>query len=287
MLGELYLNGQYLLPEQATISAFDRGFLFGEGIYEVWLVVNRRLVDMESHLKRLDRSLRESGIPVPPERTELVSLLGDIVKRNNITNGFVYLQVTPGAGERNFIGKATTRPTVMLMGQEKDFPGSPNCRNGITVDLVPDIRWLRRDIKTIMLMPQVMAKKAAVAHGNKDAIFYDEQGITEGASSNVFAVNASGGIMTRPLSHSLLPGCTRDRILTLARTAGLPVREEIISRDALFAATEVFVTSATSLVTPVIAVDGRTIADGEPGRVTRQLQALYLDYTNTLPPITG
>ena len=285
MSGTLFLNGRYLPPDQASVSVMDRGFLFGEGIYEVWLVVERRLVDLESHLKRLDRSLRESGIPVTPERVELVAILEKMVSLNNVTNGFIYLQVTSGAGERSFTGTATGLPTLLIMAQEKDFPGAISQSEGICVDLVPDIRWLRRDIKTIMLLPQVMAKKAAMAHGNKDAIFYDDEGVTEGASSNVFAVMDDKVILTRPLSHSLLPGCTRDRIIKLAREAGLDVREQVITQDQLFAAQEVFVTSATYLVTPVIRIDGRTIGNGQRGVVTRQCQDLYADYIRNLSPI--
>ncbi|WP_282759803.1 aminotransferase class IV [Komagataeibacter saccharivorans] len=287
MSGELFLNGRYLPPEQATVSAFDRGFLFGEGIYEVWLVVGRRLVDLDSHLSRLDRSLRETGIPVPPERAALPAILAEIITRNAITDGFIYLQITSGAGERNFTGEASTRPTLLILAQEKDALAAPALQSGIAVDLVPDIRWLRRDIKTIMLLPQVMAKKAAMAHGSQDAIFYDSTGVTEGASANVFIVTAQGDLVTRALSHELLPGCTRNRVMILAREAGLTVREETITVDALLAAPEVFLTSATSLVMPVVRIGDSTIGNGQRGATTQQLQQLYLNYIDSLPPIGG
>lgn len=283
MLGKLFLNGQYVFPEQASISALDRGFLFGESIYEVWLVVRRRLVDMQSHLDRLDRSLKESGIPAPPERANLASILQELVVSNSLVNGSLYLQITSGSGERSFTGNATSRPTLLVMAQNKNYAEAPTQETGISVDLVMDPRWIRRDIKTTMLLPQVMAKKSAIEHGYNDAIFYDQHGVTEGASSNVFIVTSKGELITRPLSHSLLPGCTRERVLSLARSSGLKVQEQVITLDQLFTAQEVFVTSATYLVTPVVSINGHHIANGQKGPITQQLQIHYSNYIESLP----
>ncbi|MBO1324782.1 aminotransferase class IV [Acetobacter sp. TBRC 12305] len=284
MSEDVFLNGRFLSPAEATLSVFDRGFLFGEGIYEVWAVVGQRIVDTESHLKRLDRSLAECGLPTPPERDTLPQILTELVRRGGLTDGFIYLQITPGAGERDFTGTADTRPTLFIMARKKDLLGAPALESGMAVDLVPDIRWLRRDIKTTMLMPQVMAKKNAVRQGLKDAVFYDETGITEGASSNIFIVTESGAVRTRPLSHKLLPGCTRGRIVALARDHGIQVHEQAFSVEELLTAREAFVTSATSLIVPIIQVNEKTIADGKPGPVTRTLQKLYIDYIHALPP---
>ncbi|MFT9256819.1 MAG: aminotransferase class IV, partial [Acetobacter sp.] len=229
------------------------------------------------------RSLRECGIPTPPERDTLPAILNDLVRRGGIADGFIYLQITPGAGERDFTATANTRPTLFIMARHKDLLGAPALQSGLAVDLVPDIRWLRRDIKTTMLMPQVMAKKNAVRQGLKDAIFYDETGITEGASSNTFIVTDGGALRTRPLSHKLLPGCTRNRLITLAKENGIAVEEQAFSVEDLLGAREVFVTSATSLVVPVVQVNETTIAQGIPGPITRKLQDVYLAYIQSLP----
>ncbi|QOF94901.1 aminotransferase class IV [Novacetimonas hansenii] len=278
----IYLNGEIQPAESARISPFDRAFLFGEGIYEVCIIINGQFVDMDSHLARLDRSLGACGMTPPPERAQLPQIMHDLAHANGITNGFAYLQVTPGATPRSFTAVPQGRPTVMILAQAQDFLSAPSLSRGITVQLQPDIRWLHRDIKTTMLLPQVMAKRSALANGVDDTLFFDELGITEGSSSNVFIVEASGTLITRPLSHHLLAGCTRARIITLAQDAGMKVEERIITRDELLRAPEVFVTSATYMIIPVTSIDGHAVGDGQTGEVTKRLQDAYLDFMRSL-----
>ena len=278
----IYLNGEIQPAESARISPFDRAFLFGEGIYEVCIIINGQFVDMDSHLARLDRSLAACGMAPPPERAQLAQIMGDLAHRNGVTNGFAYLQTTPGATPRSFTAVPQGRPTVMILTQAQDFLSSPLLSRGITVQLQPDIRWLHRDIKTIMLLPQVMAKRSALANGVDDTLFFDEQGITEGSSSNVFIVEASGTLVTRPLSNHLLAGCTRARIIALALEAGMTVEERIITRDELSRAPEVFVTSATYMIVPVTCIDGDVVGNGQAGEVTKRLQDAYLGFMRAL-----
>ncbi|MBE7619620.1 D-amino acid aminotransferase [Komagataeibacter sp. FXV2] len=278
----IYLNGEFQPAESARISPFDRAFLFGEGIYEVCLLVNGRFVDMDSHLARLDRSLAACGMTPPPERPQLERIINDLARRNGVTNGLAYLQVTPGATPRSFTAVPQDRATLFILTQAQDFLSAPHLSRGITVQVRPDIRWLHRDIKTIMLLPQVMAKRSALANGFDDTIFIDEQGITEGSSSNIFIVTDAGTLVTRPLSDHLLAGCTRQRIITLARDAGMTVEERIITRDELSRAPEVFATSATYLVVPITRIDDHVVGDGGIGTVTRRLQEAYIAFIRAL-----
>lgn len=274
----IFLNGAYVPAEDARISPFDRGFTFGEGVYEVCIAVNGNFVDAPAHLARLDRSLAACGIAAPPERVELHSIMKELLQKNDVRTGLVYLQVTSGVSPRNFTACPEGRSTLMMLAQASDFEQTPSFRAGIHVQLQEDIRWLHRDIKTTMLLPQVMAKRNALANGVSDTLFYDALGITEGASSNVFLVDGHGTLVTRPLSNLLLAGCTRERILELAQGAGFLIDERPIQQAELATAAECFVTSATYLIAPVLSVDGRAIADGKAGLVTRRLQRLYCAY---------
>lgn len=276
----VFLNGVYVRAEDARISPFDRGFTFGEGVYEVCIAVNGKFVDAPAHLARLDRSLAACGIAPPPERAHLDSIMKELLGKNDVITGLVYLQVTSGVSPRNFTIRPEGRSTLLMLAQASDFEQASAFREGIHVQLREDIRWLHRDIKTTMLMPQVMAKRDALANGVSDTLFYDEQGITEGASSNVFLVDAYGTLVTRPLSNRLLAGCTRERILDLAQGAGFSIEERPIRRAELVTATECFVTSATYLIAPVLTIDGVSIANGQIGPITRTLQRLYCNYMN-------
>ncbi|GBR43973.1 aminotransferase class IV [Neokomagataea thailandica] len=274
----IFLNGHYVHEKDARISPFDRGFTFGEGIYEVCIAINGKFVDALEHLARLERSLKECGIDTPPERDELSNIMSELLQKNDITTGLVYLQITPGASPRNFTIRPEGRPTLLMLAQGVDFKRSPAFLDGIHVQMRQDIRWLRRDIKTTMLMPQVMAKRDALSNGVSDTLYYDEYGITEGASSNVFLVDANGTLITRALSNHLLAGCTRARILDLAQNIGLTVEDRPIQLTEFVTAAECFVTSATYLIAPILTVDGVIIKDGKAGPITRLLQNKYCDY---------
>ena len=274
----IFLNGAFLAAEEARISPFDRGFTFGEGVYEVCIVVKGKLIDAPAHLARLERSLKSCDMAPPPEMANLPALMAELLQKNAIHNGSVYVQVTPGVTPRNFTAQPQGRSTLMMVANTGHFETSPAFTAGVHVQLQPDIRWLHRDIKTTMLMPQVMAKRNALANGLADTLFYDADGLTEGASSNVFMVDTQGSLITRPLSNLLLAGCTRERVLTLAQNAGLTLQERPIRPEELPQAAELFVTSATYLIAPVLSVDGIKINNAVIGPKTRQLQKLYLNY---------
>ncbi|MBX9930871.1 MAG: D-amino-acid transaminase [Methylobacterium sp.] len=273
----VYLNGEFLPFEAAKVSVMDRGFLFADGIYEVSAVLNKTLVDNEAHLARLDRSLGEIGIRNPHTQEEWVGLQEGLVQRNGLTEGLVYMQVTRGVFERDFaFPPQDTAPTVMMFTQAKAIANNPLAERGAKVVTVPDIRWKRRDIKSVALLAQVLAKQEAAKAGVAEAWMVEDGYVTEGSSSTAFIISGTT-IVTRPLSTALLPGITRLSVMRLAREEGLRVEERLFSVAEATAADEAFYTSASSFVMPVVAIDGKTIGGGEPGRLTRRLRGLYLD----------
>lgn len=274
----VFLNGRFINEDEAMISPFDRGFTFGEGIYEVCISVDGKIVDLEDHLARLDRSLEAAGINPPPERSMLSGLMHDILAKNSIGNGFVYIQVTPGKTPRNFVALPAERSTLLISTGPAQLEDSKAFKNGMRVQVLPDIRWKRRDIKTTMLMPQVMAKRAALNAGFDDVIFYDDLGITEGSSSNVFMVTADGALVTRPVSHQILSGCTRNTLIELAIQNGMTVIEHPISHDDLLNAKEIFLTSSTYLVVPVVELEFGEKVITYPCNETKKIQDIYIKY---------
>jgi D-alanine transaminase len=273
----VYLNGSFVPFEEARIPIMDRGFLFADGIYEVSAVLNGRLVDHEAHLARLDRSLAEIRIANPYSAAEWTRLQEDLVRRNGLAEGLVYMQVTRGVAERDFAFAKGAEPTVMMFTQVKSITRSPAAETGVAVVTVPDLRWKRRDIKSVALLAQVLAKQAAAEAGVYEAWMVEDGYVTEGSSSTAFIVTTEGRIVTRPLSHAILPGITRLAVMQLAQENGLALEERPFTVAEALAASEAFLTSASSFVMPVVTIDGKPVGSGAVGPQARRLRSLYLD----------
>ncbi|WP_345822267.1 D-amino-acid transaminase [Methylobacterium fujisawaense] len=274
----VYLNGQFLPYEEARVPIMDRGFLFADGIYEVSAIIDGKLVDNAAHLARLDRSLGEIGIRNPHDAASWERLQTELVARNGVTEGLVYMQVTRGVAERDFaFPKAGTEPTVMIFTQAKTVLANPLVESGARVITVEDLRWKRRDIKSVALLAQVLAKQQAAEAGVAEAWMVEDGAVTEGSSSTAFIVSRDRVLVTRPLSTALLPGITRASVLRLAQEADLRIEERLIPVEEAYAAQEAFYTSASAFVMPVIEIDGRAIGEGHPGPLTRRLRDLYIE----------
>jgi D-alanine transaminase len=273
----VFVNGSFLPFEEASIPIMDRGFLFADGIYEVSAVLNSRLVDNDAHLARLDRSLKEIRIANPYTAQEWTRLEEELVRRNGLVEGVVYMEVTRGVAERDFAFPADAKPTVVMFTQVKNISRAPAAETGVAVVTVEDLRWKRRDIKSVALLAQVLAKQAAAEAGVAEAWMVEDGHVTEGSSSTAFIITTDGRIVTRPLSNAVLPGITRLSVMRLAQEHGLAVEERLFSVDEAHAAAEAFLTSASSFVMPVVAIDGKAVGTGKPGALTRRLRQLYLE----------
>ena len=274
-----FVNGRLVPEAEATVSIFDRGFLFADGVYEVAALVEGRLVDLEAHLARLSRSAGEIQLAVPMPRAELAAMLAELAAKNGVTEGMVYVQVTRGAPpSRDFaFPPAGTAPTVVAFTQAFPVIASEKGTRGVSVVTVPEVRWKRRDIKSVALLGQVLARQAAVAAGAAEAFFVDDEGkITEGAASNAYVV-VKGTLVTRPLGNDILHGTTRARVLEVARAQGVPVVERAFTREEACSADEAFYTGAAAFVVPAIRIDGTPIGEGQPGPITRALRAGYIE----------
>ncbi|PTW62723.1 D-alanine transaminase [Breoghania corrubedonensis] len=277
MTRQIYVNGAFVAESDAVIPVMDRGFLFGDGIYEVTAMIDGHLIDNDLHLARFERSLRELGIPMPLPLDGIRKVQIELVRRNQMTDGTIYLEVTRGAAERNFLPEKDLKPNFVAFTQPKKLYGTARQEAGIAVALSPDPRWERRDIKTVMLLGQVMAKQAAHAAGFDDVWLFQDGLITEGASNTAFILTRDGTIRTRPNSHDILPGCTRKAVMQLIASEGLALEERAFSVAEAKDAAEAFLTSASSFVTPVVRIADQVIGDGRPGLMTRKLQAIYLE----------
>jgi D-alanine transaminase len=273
----VYVNGDYLPEEDAKVSVFDRGFLFADGVYEVTSVLGGKLIDFAGHARRLQRSLDELEMANPLSEDEWLEAHRQLVARNDIDEGLIYLQVTRGAADRDFAYPKDATPTVVMFSQSK--PGladSPVAAKGIKVISIPDIRWGRRDIKTVQLLYPSMGKMAAKKAGVDDAWMIEDGQVTEGTSNNAYIVKGNR-IITRQLSTDILHGITRAAVLRFAREAQMEVEERPFTIDEAKEADEAFITSASTFVMPVVEIDGTTLGDGTPGRVSRRLREIYLD----------
>jgi len=276
----VYVNGEYLPETEATVSIFDRGFLMADGVYEVTSVLDGKLIDFDGHAARLDRSLSELDMAAPLSRDDLLGIHRELVRANGIDEGMVYLQITRGSdGDRDFVfpDPETTRPTVVLFTQSK--PGladSPAAKAGISVIGIDDLRWGRRDIKTVQLLYPSMGKMMAKAAGADDAWMVEDGHVTEGTSNNAYIVTG-GRIVTRHLSNDILHGITRAAVLRFAREAQMEVEERAFTLDEAKRADEAFVTSASTFVTPVVRIDDAPVGTGRPGPVAARLREIYLD----------
>lgn len=274
-----YLNGEFLPLDEARVPVMDRGFLFADGIYEVAAVLHGRLVDNAAHLARLDRSLSEIGIRNPHTAEAWERLETELVARNGVREGLVYIQVTRGVAERDFsFPKGDVAPTVVMFTQEKAIVNNPLAESGARAITVPDLRWKRRDIKSVALLAQVLAKQQASEAGVAEAFMVEDGVVTEGSSSTVFMVTQAGALVTRPLSNAILPGITRKAVLALAQETGRPFEERLINVRELSDAAEAFYTSASAFVMPVVEIDGKALGDGRPGPVARRLRELYFAF---------
>ena len=272
-----WVNGVYTSADEARISPFDRGFLFADGVYEVTAVYGGQLVDMERHLDRLERSLRELKFGTMPDRKELEEVHRKLVETNGIEEGYVYLQVTRGAyGARDFVAPSSPRLTIFMFSEKRALIDTPSARNGSRIVTLPDIRWARRDIKSVGLLAQALAKTEARARGADDAWLVAPDGqVTEGASSNAWIVTQDGEIITRALSNMILAGVTRHALFDSLGQKGRKITERSFTVEEAKAAAEAFTTAATGLVTPVVEIDGVKLGDGKPGAVTRGVQKVY------------
>ncbi|WP_120497619.1 D-amino-acid transaminase [Kiloniella sp. EL199] len=273
----VYVNGSFLPEEDAKISVFDRGFLFADGVYEVSTVLEGRLIDNEAHLVRLQRSLDELQMTSPVSMDEIVTIQNELIKQNDLKEGGLYLQITRGAADREFSFPKDATPSLVMFTQEKNLLNSPSAERGLAVISVPDIRWQRRDIKTVGLLAPALAKQAAVVAGADDAWMYEDGFVTEGSSNNAYIISKEGKIITRHLGNEILHGITRRAVLSLANEADMEVEERPFTLDEVRNAAEAFVTSATTFVTPVVSLDSEKIGDGKPGALTKRLRQLYIE----------
>jgi D-alanine transaminase len=276
----VYVNGSYLPENEATISIFDRGFLMADGVYEVTSVLDGKLVDFDGHALRLARSLKELDMRAPVSDADLLEIHRELVRLNDIEEGLVYLQVTRGSdGDRDFAfpDPETTEPSLVLFTQNK--PGladNPAARKGARIISIEDIRWGRRDIKTVQLLYPSMGKMMAKKAGCDDAWMVEDGFVTEGTSNNAYIVKGNR-IITRALSNQILHGITRAAVLRFAREAQMEVEERSFTIEEARAADEAFTTSASAFVMPVVEIDGQKLGNGTPGRLALRLREIYID----------
>jgi D-alanine transaminase len=273
-----YVNGRYLPHAQATVHVEDRGYQFADGVYEVCEVRNGHLIDEPRHMARLARSLGELAVAPPMSFTALAVILREVVRRNRVRDGLVYLQVTRGVAPRNFpLPPADLPRTLVVTSRSIDRNAvARRAAEGVAVITVPDNRWDRVDIKTTGLLPNVLAKQQAKDAGAFEAWFVDRDGyVTEGASSNAWIVTADGVLVTRPAEHGILRGVTRGVVIDLAARDGLAVEERRFTVAEALAGREAFLTAATAIVTPVVRIDGKPVADGRPGALATRLRGEF------------
>ena len=275
-----YVNGAFVPISEAKVSVLDRGFLFADGIYEVAAVLDGKLIDNASHLARLERSVGEISLKLPESLERIEAIQKELVKRNNLVNGMVYLEVTRGADSgRDFaFPKADVKPTLIMFTSVKDIVNAPTAKTGIGVITVPDIRWRRCDIKSLALLPNVLGKQQASEAGAFEAWQVDAEGmITEGTSTNAWIVTAGGSLATRPATAAILNGITRTGLKRVLAEEGIAFEERAFSLAEARAAREAFLTSSSAFVLPVTRIDNAVIGDGRPGPVTRRLRQLYVE----------
>jgi D-alanine transaminase len=280
-----YVNGRYVAHADAAVHIEDRGYQFADGVYEVCEVARGFIVDMVRHLDRLDRSLRELRMDWPMHRRAFEIVVGEVIRRNGVKNGLVYIQVTRGVSPRDFLFPAGVFPSMVVTAKKVD-PSFQSSRaaTGIKVVTVPENRWDRVDIKTVGLLPNVLAKETAKAAGAQEAWFVDTDGmVKEGGSSNAWIVTADGTLVTRPAEHGILRGITRTTMFDVAAKLGLKIEERGFSVDEAKAAREAFISSATTIAMPVVAIDGVPVANGHPGSVVLSLREAFFDVAEKRP----
>lgn len=273
-----YVNGRYVPHRAAAVHVEDRGYQFSDGVYEVCEIRNGQVIDMPRHLDRLNRSLTELRIAWPMHRKALEMVMLEVIRRNGVHDGIVYIQVTRGVAPRDhFFPSKQVRPAIVVTAKSIDpSVGDAKARTGVKVLTMPDNRWERVDIKSVSLLPNVLARQAAREKGAQEAWFVAEDGtVTEGAATNAWIVTMDGELVTRPADHGILRGITRATTMDVAASLGLTLRERPFTVQEALEAKEAFITSATSEVMPVVEIDGRTIANGRPGSVTQSLRDAF------------
>jgi len=270
----VYVNGEYLPAEDAKISIFDRGFIFGDGVYEVVPVIESRLVDKQYFLDRLNRSLGELSITWPCTEDEYIAVMNQLIERNSLDEGYVYSQVTRGAADRDFPFPAHAVPSFVAFTTAAELLENSAAETGIAVATTADLRWKRRDIKSVNLLAQVLAKQDAVTNGATEGWMVEDGFVTEGVSSSAYIVK-DGVVITRPLSNLILPGIRRRTLLEIAVKANIEINERAFTIEEALQADEAFISSATSITLAVVSIDGQSIGEGVPGPITTRLRELY------------
>lgn len=273
-----YVNGRYVRHAEAAVSIEDRGFVFADAVYEVCQVQRGFIVDLTRHLDRLDRSLGEIRIAPPMPRAALVAIMREVLRRNRVVNGMVYVQVTRGVARRDHVFPSpAVRPSLVVTAKSVN-PAVNEARyiSGVNVITVPDNRWERVDIKTVGLLPNVLARQQAREAGAQEAIFVDADGnVTEGGATNLWIVDRDGTLVTRPADRAILRGITRTTLMDVAEKLGLPVEERSFSVAEMLESREVFITGAMTICLPVVAIDGHAIANGHPGMTAQKLRDAF------------
>lgn len=274
LMGITYVNGEFVEAKDAKISAYDRGFIFGDGIYEVVPFLNAKLVDNDDFWERFQSSLAKIEMKCPFLRDEFEDMAYKLIEKNGIKNGGLYIEITRGAALRDFHFIEGLAPTVVAFVYEKNILENPKATTGLEVITFEDIRWKRRDIKSVSLLGQCMAKQAVYKAGVDECIMHENGFVTEASSSSVFIIKDKV-LITKPLSNEILPGIRRKNILKFAQKTGLKIEERNFTLDELFSADEVFISAATLMLLPVVKIDGKLIADGKVGEFTPKLRELY------------
>ncbi len=272
----VFLNGKYLRASEAKVSMFDRGYMFGDGVYEVVPVVNYVVLDRELFLERFERSLYELDLKWPMSKNEFLEMINELIKRNDIKEGGVYMQVTRGVAPRDFIYPEDTATTCTAFAFKKEIINNPQVVSGVKVVTVEDIRWKRRDIKSIALLGQCMAKQEASKKGAFEGWMVEDGFVTEGTCSSAYIVK-DGTIITRPLSNSILSGIRRKILLEIANTHNIKVEERLFTPQEALDADEAFLSSAVTFVLPVVEIDGKKIGSGEPSEIFKKIRKAYIE----------
>jgi D-alanine transaminase len=279
-----YVNGRYVSLAQASVNVEDRGYQFSDGVYEVCEVLGGRLIDERRHIERLKRSLVELRIAMPMSEKALSIVMHEVVRRNRLRWGIVYLQVTRGVARRDHaFPPAATKPAIVVTARNLNYDAAEKlAADGVAVITLPDNRWERVDIKSVSLLPNVLAKQAAREQGAREAWFVDRDGrVTEGSSSNAWIVTRDGKIVTRHADHAILKGITRTVVLDVMAAQGLELEERPFTVDEALSAREAFLTSASQIVTPVVRIDGRPIGNGAPGLIASALRRDFHAHAET------
>jgi len=271
-----YVNGDFVAEEDAKISVLDRGFLFADAVYEVSTILNGKLIDNKAHLVRLARSMSELSMNAPCSDAEIQSAQEELVRLNDVKEGLLYLQVSRGVADRDFGFPVNTPSSLVMFTQAKTLIDNPKAASGIKIISIDDLRWKRRDIKTVGLLAPCLGKQQAIDANADDAWMVEEGYVTEGTSNNAYIVTEDKKIKTRQLGNEILSGITRRAVLKFANQAGYEVLEEAFTLKEVESASEAFITSASTFVLPVVNFDGKPIGDGTPGPVATELRKIYI-----------